>query len=220
MKHALAAAFAVVLGAGLNASDPILSGDYVEARTAEVFTGGCIMGSEGEVSGREALMAWRVREGGLNGVALNGLAVVAMVAADVNLGTHELGGVEPASIKSILLVDSRANEAQQKALVQMARTLAPDVVRDVVSTRSTPIVFEADGHTVRLSAGAASLDVVNHVEHSPECGALKWFDPLARTSDAQVGLTRSFEWSGSGLGARWKQIDRKSSFVGSFSLER
>jgi hypothetical protein len=220
MRYALAAAFAVVLGAGLNASDPVLSGDYVEARTAEVFTGGCIMGSEGEVSGREALMAWRVREGSLNGVSLNGLSVVAMVAADVNLGTHELGGAAPVSIRTMLMVDARANAAQQQALVEMARALAPDVVRDVASTRSTPIVFEADAHTVRVSAGAANLDVVTHAEHSPECGALKWFEPLARISDAQVGLTRTFEWSGSGLGAQWTQIDRRSSFVGSFSLGR
>jgi len=220
MRHALAAAFAVVLGAGLNASDPVLIGDYVEARTAEVFTGGCIMGSEGEVSGREALMAWRVREGSLNGVTLNGLSVVAMVAADVNLGTHELGGAAPTAIKTMLMVDSRATAAQHQALVEMARTLAPDVIGDVSSTRSTPIVFETNTHAVRLSAGAANLDVVTHVEHSPECGALKWFDPLARVSDAQVGLTRTFEWSGSGLGAQWKQIDRRSSFVGSFSLRR
>jgi hypothetical protein len=216
----LAAAFAVVVGAGLHASDPILTGDYLEARTAEVFTGGCIMGSEGEVSGREALLAWRVREGRLNGVALDGLSVVALVAGDVNLGTHELGGVAPSSIRAMLMVDSRATPAQQRALVQLARTLAPDAVREVISTTPTPIAFEADGHRVRLSAGEAKVDVATHVDHSPTCGAIQWFDPLARTDNAQIGLTRTFEWAGSGLGSNWRQFDRKSSFVGSFSIGR
>lgn len=219
MTYAIAAVMALALG-GAAASDPVLTGDYVEARTAEVFTGGCIMGSEGEVSGREALMAWRVDEGSLNGVSLNGLSVVALVAGDANLGTRDLGGAPPGALKTMLMVDARATAAQQKALVQMARKLAPEMTQNIIATTSTPITYESNGHTVRLSAGPASLDVVTHVEHSPECGALKWFDPLARVANAEVGLTRKFQWSGSGIGAQWTQIDRKSSFVGTFSLGR
>ena len=37
-----------------------VTGDYVEARTAEVFAGGCIMNSEAETMGRQAVMAWRI----------------------------------------------------------------------------------------------------------------------------------------------------------------
>ena len=221
MIHALVTAFALAAGVGLNATDPVLSGDYVEARTAEVFTGGCIMGSEGEVSGREALMAWRVRQGSLNGVALDGLSVVALVAADVNLGIREIGGAAPTSITSMLMVDSKATPAQQQALVQLARTLAPAVVRNVTSTTPTPIAFDRRNNTVRLAAGQAHVDIATNVEHSPVCGALKWFDPLARVDEGfQVGLTRTFEWSGPGLGSHWRHIDRRSSFVGSFTLRR
>ena len=42
----------------------------------------------------------------------------------------------------------------------------------------------------------------------------------ASVDDAEVGLTRTFEWSGPGLGSHWKQIDRRSSFVGSFTIRR
>ena len=45
-------------------------GAYVEARTAEVFTGGCIMNGEAATTGREALLAWKVDRGSFNGVAL------------------------------------------------------------------------------------------------------------------------------------------------------
>lgn len=221
MKYTLAAAFALALSAGLNAAaDDAVVGDYVEARTAEVFTGGCIMGSEGEVAGREAMLAWRVRKGNFKGVPLEGLSVVAMVAGDVNLGTHELGGVSPTSIKSMIIVDRRATAAQQQALVEMARSLAPNLVRGVVRTSAMPITFETAGDDVRVAAGAATVDINTNVEHSPTCASAQWFEPLARVDDPKIGLTRRFEWSGDGLGARWTLLDRKSSFVGSFTFAR
>ncbi|MGH8429761.1 MAG: hypothetical protein ACREUF_05090, partial [Solimonas sp.] len=66
-----AVVMAVALAASVGASGSEIKGDYVEVRTAEVFTGGCIMGSEGEVSGREAILAWRIKEGSVQGVALD-----------------------------------------------------------------------------------------------------------------------------------------------------
>lgn len=78
---------------GLAAAAPLaaggrgtVSGAYVEARTAEVFTGGCIMGSEAETMGKQAELAWKVDRGTFNGVAVDGLAVVAALAGDRNLG--------------------------------------------------------------------------------------------------------------------------------------
>jgi hypothetical protein len=176
------------------------------------------MGSEGEVAGREAMMAWRVRKGSFKGVSLEGLSVVAMVAGDVNLGTHELGGVAPTSIKSMIIVDRRATSAQQQALVEMARSLAPNLVRGIVRTSAMPITFETAGDDVRVAAGAATVDINTNVEHSPTCASAQWFEPLAAVDDPKIGLTRRFEWSGDGLGARWTLLDRKSSFVGSFSI--
>jgi hypothetical protein len=109
MKKACGVLAAVVLawGAGIQASDPALTGDYVEARTAEVFTGPCILGSEGEVSGKEAIMAWRVSRGKMNGVPLDGLAVVAVVAADRHLSLHVRRTGAHVN-KSVLMTDERA----------------------------------------------------------------------------------------------------------------
>jgi hypothetical protein len=202
------------------ASDPkSVSGDYVEVRTAQVFAGGCIMGSEGEAAGREAILAWRVSRGSVNGVRLDGLAVVAAAAADNNLGTADLGGIPATVLKSVVFVDERASAAQRDALITMARSLAPKIVRSVVETRAVPIAFERSGDSVTVQAGDASLDVVTNVPHSPNCGALKWFEPLAQTDSAEIGVTRSQEWTGTALGPRWKQVsdDKRSSFVGKFS---
>src|SRR5437763_17038785 len=76
----------------MSAGGTTVSGQYVEARTAEVFTGGCIMGSEAETMGKQAVLAWKIDRGSVNGVSIDGLAVVAALAGDVNLGLHEIGG--------------------------------------------------------------------------------------------------------------------------------
>src|ERR1044071_1351104 len=93
-----------------------ISGEYLEARTAEVFTGGCIMGSEAETVGKQAVLAWKVDRGSFNGVSLDGLSVVAAVAGDRNLGIQEIGGGK-ANVRSAVFVDDRANAAQRIALV-------------------------------------------------------------------------------------------------------
>ena len=72
-------------------SENVIQGDYVEARTAEVFAGGCIMASEAETVGRHAVMAWRVTGGAHEGVVLDGLSVVAAVVGDRNLGIEDIG---------------------------------------------------------------------------------------------------------------------------------
>ena len=215
-----AVVMAVALAASVGASGSEIKGDYVEVRTAEVFTGGCIMGSEGEVSGREAILAWRIKEGSVQGVALDGLSVVAVVAGDVNLGTHELGGAAPTTVKAIVMTDERATAEQQRALVAIARSMAPSVIHDVIETKSTRINFNTETDSVKVSAGPASLDVALNVEHSPVCGAVKWFSPLGQTESPQIGLTRSTAWTGDGLGTQWKQLDRKSSFFGSFTYRQ
>src|SRR5260370_20887294 len=69
-----------------------LTGEYVEARTAEIFTGGCIMGSEAETVGKQAVLAWKVDRGSFNGVSLDGLSVVAAVGGDKNPGIPDNRG--------------------------------------------------------------------------------------------------------------------------------
>ena len=61
MKRALVAiAVCLLLALPSIASDADSpSGTYVEARTAEVFTGGCLMSSEAETTGRQAVLSWQ-----------------------------------------------------------------------------------------------------------------------------------------------------------------
>jgi hypothetical protein len=200
--------------------DPPVTGDYVEVRTAEVFTGGCILGSEWESLGREAILAWRVSKGVVNGATLDGLAAVAVVAADRNLGSETLGAPAPSNIRTLLMIDARATEPQRQALIGVVSRLAPAITKNVIEVRSVAIAFAREGVDVRVSAAQATLDVTTKFEHSPTCGATRWFDPLAQTTNAELGLARSHGWSGDVPGAKWAQSDRKASFVGTFTYTR
>src|SRR2546429_6605946 len=79
-----------------------VSGAYVEARTAEVFTGGCIMNSEAETMGKQAVLAWKVDRGSFNGVRIDGLSVGAAGSGDRNLRLTGIGGGKPSG-KSALV---------------------------------------------------------------------------------------------------------------------
>ena len=220
MRKTLLAGLLAAAPVALAASGPTaITGDYVEARTAEVFAGGCINGSEGEVAGREAILAWRVGKGQVNGVSLDGLSIVAVVAGDNNLSTHELGGAAPTKVRSALRIDQRATPAQREALIAMARALAPAVLRDVIDVKAVPISFRRDADGLAVSAGEASLDVATKMDHSATCGAMQWYEPLARMTQSTLGHTKSEAWSGSSLGTQWSMGDKRASFFGSFELK-
>jgi len=207
---ALAAAPLVAGGKGS------VSGAYVEARTAEVFTGGCIMGSEAETVGKQAVLAWKVDRGSFNGVTLDGLSVVAAVAGDRNLGIQEIGGTK-ATVKSAILVDQRANPAQQIALVAMANELSNGLVGTIVNVTPAPIQFADRGGEIQVSAPQVSLDVSKHMIHDPSCGAMQWFHPLAAVDKAEMGLAAEHAFTGPGLGTKWSDPNRRSAFFGTFS---
>ena len=219
MKKTLMTALLAATPALLPASGATtVTGDYVEARTAEVFAGGCIQGSEGETAGREAILAWRVGRGQVNGVTLDGLSIVAVVAGDMNLSTHEIGGAKPQRIRAAIRVDARATAAQRDALVAMAKSLSP-VVREIVDVKAVPISFTRDAAGLAVSAGEASLEVATKMDHSATCGAMQWYDPLAKTTQSAMGHTTSEAWSGTSLGTQWSMGDKRASFYGAFELK-
>jgi len=192
-----------------------LSGLYVEARTAEVFTGGCLMSSEAETTGRQAVLAWRVDRGNLNGASLDGLAIIAVVVGDKNLGIHELGGAKSVS-RTALFVDERASAVQRTALLGMAKKLSGDLMGTIVSIQSAPIQFADQGHEIAVTAPKIALNVGKHAEHNAGCGAEQWFHPLAAVTDATIGMTNENSFSGSELGSKWSDPDKASAFFGKF----
>jgi hypothetical protein len=218
MKRAIIAAalVGVAVSSLLAGGKGTVTGEYVEARTAEVFTGGCIMNSEAETVGKQAVLAWKVDRGSFNGIAIDGLSIVAAVSGDRNLGMQEMGG-EKATVRSALFVDQRANAAQQIALVAMANELSKGLVGTIVQVTSAPIQFADHGSEIQVSAGQVSLDVNKHITHDPTCGAMQWFHPLASVDDAAIGVASQHVFTGSALGTKWSDPNKRSAFFGTFT---
>jgi hypothetical protein len=219
MKRAMLAAAVVVLASplALSASGTnTLTGAYVEARTAEVFTGGCIMNSEAETVGKQAVLAWRVDRGSFNGISVDGLSVVAAISGDRNLGMTEMGGEKP-TVRSAIFVDERANRAQQIALVAMANELANGHIGTIVQVTSAPILFTDRGGEIQVATGPVALDVSKHLIHDPSCGAQQWFHPLASVDHADMGMAATHAFTGSALGTKWSDPNKRSAFFGTFS---
>src|SRR5882724_8125852 len=218
MKRAIVAAALIGLAASPLAAGGkgTLTGDYVEARTAEVFTGGCIMNSEAETVGKQAVLAWKVDRGSFNGISIDGLSVVAAVSGDRNLGMTEMGGEKPA-VRSAMFVDQRANAAQQIALVAMANTLSKGLVGTIVQVTPTAIQFTDHGSEISVLAGQVALDVNKHLTHDPTCGAMQWFHPFAIIEGAEMGVASQHLFTGSALGTKWSDPNKRSAFFGTFS---
>jgi hypothetical protein len=211
---------AVVVGlsaATLAADDRRITGEYVEARTAEVFAGGCIMNSEAETMGRQALMAWRITTGVFDGVTLDGLTVAAAVAGDRNLGMREMGGEEPTAVKAIITVDPRANAAQRDALVKLVRQLSKGLITHVVRVDVAPIRFATSPTYVEVSVPDTLMLTVNkEMKHDPSCGAMQWFKPFTALADAAMGVAEEHSFDGNGLNTKWSAPNKRSAFFGTF----
>ena len=217
MKRILFAASLVLLAAPAFAASP-LRGEYVEARTAEVFAGGCVMSSQAETMGKTAVLAWHVTEGVYDGQKLDGLSVVAAVAGDRNLGIREIGGEAPSYVRAVIYVDQRATPAARRALVKMADELSRGLISEIVEVKTAPVTFDSSDHAVQVSAGDASLSVTKHMHHDPSCGATKWFTPFTRIESPTMGITEALSYSGRELDTRWSDPHKRSSFYGAFTL--
>ena len=219
-----------VLESPLCLAAPSISGDYLEARTSDIYTGPCFANAEVNLAGKEAIFAWRVREGSWRGVPVEGLAVVAVVRAAATLGEPNNG---PLQARAVLLVDEQATAAQKEALVGFAREMGGDLLADVVAVESAPIQLSVEngavsGH-VHASAsgltGAAALragDAVelrtrglNHGDHL--CGNEEvYYPPLTVTSEAVPAVTLVHAFRGGELGKVWSSPGKRSAFVGRF----
>lgn len=219
---------AVLLLAALPASaiSGAISGDYLEARTSDVYTGPCFANGEVNLAGREAVVAWRVSEGSWKGVPVDGLAIVAAVRAAATLG-DPFGHPYPA--QAVVVVDERATPEQRDALVGFAREMAGDLLGNVVSVTPAPIemaVVGGEGVNHHGSGGSATLKAgdlielrtrgLNHGDHL--CGNEEvYYPPLTPVEDAVPAVTLAHAFRGKGLGMTWSSPDKRSAFVARFT---
>src|SRR5262249_49124762 len=145
-----------LLGAAAPLPAAGLTGQYIEARTCDVWTGPCFANAEMNLGGKHAILGWKVEKGTLDDVRLDGLGVVAVVAASDTLGLRQTG---PA--RAVLIVDQKADAAQREALVRLAKGQGGDLVKNVVEVRSAAIELNTcgcpEGGCGTLKAGEARI---------------------------------------------------------------
>ena len=224
-----------LVGAGTaQAASPVLRGDYVEARNADVFTGPCFSNAEIFIYGDQAVMAWKVTEGRYKGVDLSGLSVAAALK-----GTTTFSVDTPDLAKSVMIVDQKASPTQREALIAMAKELAAGRLDNVVEVKVSPINLTIERHdesAMSKSAhqahdmpkapmaafwapGIAEILTRPLCEDDHSCGnEVVAYPPLSRGVEALPAYTLGHSFKGKGLNARWNDPNCRSSFVGHFSL--
>jgi len=216
------AAVGLLLAAGTAVSArAAIKGDYIEVRSADVYTGPCFANSEVGLEGKQAILAWRGKQGSWRGISLNGLSVVAVVQANATLGDPYHN---PYPAKSILILDERATSRQRQALVEFAKSAAGRLASNVVRVTAAPIqveVGEGTNHgSVKMVAGElARIQTRSLCQGDHICGNEEvYYPPLTKVAHAMPTFTLEESFSGQGLGTVWNRMDTRSAFVGSFAL--
>jgi hypothetical protein len=197
-----------------------ISGDYIETRSADVWTGPCVANGELNLTGDQAILAWRVNKGEWKGVSLDGLSVVGVVKASATLG-DEFNNPYPA--RAVMIVDEKACADQQKALVEFAQAMAGELLKNVVRVEIAPIKVETSGHdghyarTVVRAGNIAGIETraINARDHL--CGNEDiFYQPLARTVHSMPAVAELDRYQGPGLDVSWTVHGKRSAFVGTF----
>jgi hypothetical protein len=219
MKSVLCLAAVALLFAASPLTAAELTGQYIEARTTDVWTGPCFANADVNLGGKHAIMAWKIDKGQWDKVSLDGLSVVAVLAASDTLGTKQTGDG-----KAVLIVDERASREQKDALTAFAKQQAGELLRNIVAVRGVRVELSvcdcAEGGCGTLQAGDARIQTrcLDH-KHDKVCGnESAFFPPLARDVKAQPALASENSYTGKGLDGTWKDSGRRGAYLGTFSV--
>jgi len=198
-----------------------IRGDYVETRSADVYTGHCVANGEMGLTGNEAILGWHVEQGAWNGVKLDGLSVVAAVKAQGTLGDPD---EKPYPAQSVLIVDDQAAPQQQVALAEFARAMGGDLLAHTEQVIASAVAFEVlrDGSHARRALMRAGNFVTVQTRAIGEsdhlCGnEATFYPPLTEVLHAMPAVAVTDAYHGPGLGESWTLHGKRSACVGTFA---
>jgi hypothetical protein len=226
MRTVLCAAAALCLSASLAVSAHLPSthvrGEYIEARTADVYTGPCFANSEVGLTGDLAVMGWKIDQGSFEGVSLDGLSVMGVIHASNTLG-DVTNSVYP--VKSVLVIDSSATAEQRLALKDFAQKMGGKLLADVVHVEYQAIEFSLADNSIHSGKAMMSAGKLVKLETRPLnegdeiChNEAVWYEPLTPVEHAMPAFTVANDYSGKDLGTVWSYSGNRGSFVGTFQV--
>lgn len=196
-----------------------IQGDYLETRSADIYTGACFANGEVNLVGNEAILAWHIRSGNWDGVPLEGFTVAAAVRANGTLGDpYE----NPYPAKAVLLVDEQASPQQQAALVNFARRMGGELLKNVEQVVPVPmeLLVNAQHHgAAMLRAGRfVTVQTRSIGEQDHLCGnEVTFYPPLTKMAHSMPAVALTDSYRGPGLGVTWDLHGKRSAFVGTFA---
>jgi len=222
-RLAILAIFAMALAPMASYADAYVpnnsvSGNYVEVRSCDIYTGPCFANGEMGLTGKEAVMAWSVDSGAWHGVDLSGLNVIAVVITNDTIGDVTR---ESHDSKSMLIVDAKADEAQRLALADMARTKAADIIGDVVLTKAAAIESSfggGHGGTAKVHAeGLVALEsrALCHDDHICS-NEVVYYPPMSDVDDAMPAVAELAKFDDKSLGTTFEVSGGRNVFLATF----
>jgi len=203
----------------LSMAAQVIRGDYLETRSADVYTGQCFANGEVNLVGNEAILAWHVQSGAWDGIPLEGLTVAAAVRAKATLGDpYE----SPYPAKAVLLVDDQASAQQREALVDFAEHMGGQLLANIEQVISTPMELvvntEHHGAAVLRAGQFATIQTRGIGSQDHLCGnEVTFYPPLTETAHSMPAVALTDSYSGPGLGVSWDLHGKRSAFVGTFA---
>jgi hypothetical protein len=221
MKTILAALMTTLAAtAALAVSQPAITGDYLEVRSCDIYTGPCFANAEMGIAGKEAILVWSIKEGSWQGTSLDGLSVIAALRADGTLGDVKY---EPRNGKAVLIVDEKASPTQKAALESFAKSMAGKLIEEVAAVKSSPIEARLGSCT---KSGCSAVKAGTLVDISTRCFSDDdhvcgnediFYSPLIDVTSALPAYTEVAAFQGKGLDATWQLVGRRSAYLASFS---
>jgi len=215
----LLSALLVLTGTASLPAAETLRGQYVEARTCDVWVGACFANAEMNIAGKHAVLAWKFEKGSLNDVALDGLSVVAVVEATDTLGLAQTGAA-----KAVVIVDEKANTVQRATLVAAAQKLGGELVKNVLSVEARPISVDLncckEGGCAKVDAGLARIETrCLHETEDKVCGhEANFYPPLTSGVDVKAAMITENTYNGKAFNKTWTDQQRRGAYIGSFSV--
>jgi hypothetical protein len=203
------------------AAPSTITGDYLEVRSCDVYTGPCFANAEMGLSGKEGILVWSVRQGTWKGTTLDGLKVIAVVRTEATLGDQRY---QPRNGKAVLIIDNNATSQQRDALIDLARTQARSLLKEVAEVKTASM----DVSLGTCSSGScATVKAAGLVEISTRCiggkdhlcgNEEKYYPPLTDVQNAFAAFTEVASYTGSGLNATWQLTGQRSAYLGTFAM--
>lgn len=191
-----------------------VTGDYIESRSLSVYAGACHYGGEAVTAGKEALLAWRVKDGTFNGQSLNGLTAMAVVNGPENLAFR------PDGHRTVFYVDQTATPAQRDALVALLSKSYKEFLGEIVAVKAVPVSFQVKDRTYRVHVpGTAYLAADKYPCHKCVMPHQVWYQPFVPVKGAQVARALRTEFKGNDHAfTRWVKDEANSAYIGEFAL--